>query len=81
MHMNTEVTIVTDSLRKLFETASDIYVDTKTKECEAKISVDEFQGEITGRLIEDGVQFLMVDYWDTYPFKYVFQYRTNGNVK
>ena len=79
--MNSEVTKVTDSLRKLFETASDIYVDTKTKECEARISVDEFRGEITDRLFEGGVQFLMVDYWDTYPFKYVFEYRTNGNVK
>lgn len=79
--MNTEVTKVTDSLRKIFETASDIYVDTKTKECEAKISVDEFQGEITGKLFESGVQFIMVDYWDTLPFKYVFQYRMNGNTK
>lgn len=76
--MSNEVIKVTDSLRKLFETASDIYVDIQTKECEARISVDEFQGEITSRLYEGGVQFLMVDYWDTYPFKYVFQYRTNG---
>ena len=79
--MNTEVDKVTNSLRKLFETASDIYVDTENKECEAKISVDEFQGEITKKLFESGVQFTMVDYWDTLPFKYVFQYRMNGNVK
>lgn len=76
--MNAEETRVTDSLRKLFVTASDIYVDTKNKECEAKISVDEFRGEITEKLFESGVQFTMVDYWDTLPFKYVFQYRFNG---
>jgi hypothetical protein len=77
--MNAEVNKVTNSLKKLFESASDIYVDTENKECEAKISVDEFQGEITNKLYEGGVQFIMVDYWDTLPFKYVFQYRTNGN--
>jgi hypothetical protein len=77
--MDTEKSRVTASLKKLFESASDIYVDTLNKECEAKISVDEFQGEISERLFEGGVQFMMVDYWDTYPFKYVFQYRTNGS--
>lgn len=76
--MTAEETKVRNSLRKLFESASNIYVDTKTKECEARISVDEFRGEITEKLFEDGVQFIMVDYWDTLPFKYVFQYRTNG---
>jgi hypothetical protein len=76
--MESEVIRVTDSLKKLFLTASDIYVDTENKECEAKISVDEFRGEITERLYESGFQFLMVDYWDTYPFKYVFQYSPAG---
>ncbi len=77
--MNAEIDKVTSSLKKLFESASDIYVDTKNKECEAKVSVDDFRGEITNRLFESGVQFTMVDYWDTLPFKYVFQYRINGN--
>jgi len=76
--MDTEKTKVTNSLKKLFTTASDVYVDTVNKECEAKISVDEFRGDITERLIESGVQFWMVDYWDTLPFKYVFRYRVNS---
>lgn len=75
--MNEETTLVTNSLKKLFSSASDIYVDTETKECEAKISVDEFRGEISGRLFESGVQFTMVDYWDTLPFKYIFEYKIN----
>lgn len=79
--MNVEVEQVTNSLKKLFETASDVYVDTENKECEAKISVDEFRGEITSKLFEGGVQFTMIDYWDTLPFKYVFQYRTNGKPR
>ncbi len=75
--MDTETTKVTNSLKKLFTTAFDIYVDTENKECETKIAVDEFRGDITERLIESGVQFWMVDYWDTLPFKYVFRYRVN----
>ena len=74
---NSETEQVTDALRKVFITASDIFVDPDTKECEAKISVDEFRGDITERLFADGVQFKVIDYWDTYPFKYVLQYRTN----
>ncbi len=77
--MDTEKSKVASSLKRLFESASDIYVDTLNKECEAKISVDEFQGEISERLFEGGVQFMMVDYWDTFPFKYVFQYRTKSS--
>jgi len=73
--MSTESTTVAESLKKLFHTAYDIYVNTATKECEAKISVDEFQGEITEKLYQDGVQFIMVDYWDSLPFKYVFEYK------
>lgn len=76
--MNEEANKVASSLKKLFVSASDIYVDTKNKECEVKISVDEFKGEITERLIESGVQFWMIDYWDTLPFKYVFKYRAKG---
>ncbi len=73
--MDTESERIASSLKKLFSTASDIYVNTTTKECEAKISVDEFRGEITERMYQDGIQFSMVDYWDSLPFKYVFEYR------
>lgn len=65
-------------LRNLFTSASDIFIDTDFKECEVKISVDEFQGELRGKLFENGLQFNMVDYCDIYPFKYVFSYK---NVK
>ncbi|NCA86485.1 MAG: hypothetical protein EOM83_13090 [Clostridia bacterium] len=75
---NSETDQVTGALRKVFTSASDIYVDTETKECEAKISVDEFRGDITERLFADGVQFKVIDFWDTYPFKYVLQYHTNS---
>ncbi len=77
--METEASKVSQSLKKLFLSASDVYVDTESKECEAKISVDEFRGEITERLFESGFQFVMVDYWDTYPFKYVFHYSRAGS--
>jgi hypothetical protein len=73
--MEIEKRHIEGSLKKLFETASDIFIDTMSKECEVKISVDEFQGEIPGRLYENGVQFNMIDYCDIYPFKYVFSYR------
>ena len=74
--MNTEATKVSDSLRKLFPTASNIFVDTQNKECEVHISVDDFRGIINEKLFEDGVQFLMIDYWDNLPFKYIFEYKT-----
>ncbi len=72
--MSAEEIKVSQSLKKLFTSASDIFVDPITKECEVKISVDEFKGEITEKLIEDGIHFQMVDFWDNYPFKYIFQY-------
>lgn len=76
--MSAEVIKVSESLRRLFTTASDIFVDPRTKECEVKISVDEFQGEIREKLFENGIHFQMVDFWDNYPFKYVFQYQAKS---
>jgi hypothetical protein len=74
--MTTEASQVTSSLKKLFTTAYNVYVDTQSKECEAMISVDEFRGEITEKMYQDGIQFIMVDYWDNLPFKYVFEYKS-----
>jgi hypothetical protein len=74
--MSTEENNVRYSLKKLFNSASDIFVDSDTKVCEVKISVDEFQGELREVLIDSGIRFQMVDFWDNYPFKYVFQYHT-----
>jgi hypothetical protein len=73
--METEIAVVETGLKKLFQSASDIFIDPHLKECEVKVSVDEFQGEITGRIFENGVQYNMVDYCDIYPFKYVFSYK------
>ena len=56
-------------------TANDIFVDPDQHECEVKVSVDEFEGEITRHLYGHGVKLNMVDFSDTYPFKYVFSYR------
>ncbi|MCF8302600.1 MAG: hypothetical protein K9I94_04920 [Bacteroidales bacterium] len=67
---------VRQSLINLFESASDIFVDPATKECEVKVSVDEYQGEISGLLYDNNVKLEMIDYWDTYPYKYVFSYKT-----
>ncbi len=74
--MTTEKQQISKVLRKLFESASDIYVDTKIKECEVRVDIDEFQGEINGRLHEGNVWLEMVDYIDIYPYKYVFSYKT-----
>jgi hypothetical protein len=75
-----EIEIVTNSLKSLFSSASDIYVDVKSRECELKVSVDDFRGEISGRLFENGISFEMVDFWDNFPYKYIFQYHPlNGS--
>lgn len=74
--MTTEASQVTSSLKKLFTTAYNVYVDTACKECEAMISVDEFRGEISEKMYQDGIQFIMIDYWDNLPFKYVFEYKS-----
>ena len=66
---------VEKSLRRLFNTASDIYVDTTVKECEVKVGVDEFHGRIDRELFEENIRLVMVDYSDVFPYKYVFEYR------
>jgi hypothetical protein len=73
--MEFERQTVEAGLRKLFTSATDIFIDTNVKECEVKISVDEYQGELVGQLFENGIRFNMVDYCDIYPFKYVFSYK------
>jgi hypothetical protein len=73
--MEIEKQSVEAGLRLLFNSASDIFIDTEIKECEVKISVDEYQGELREMLFENGMQFSMVDYCDIYPFKYVFSYK------
>lgn len=71
----TEKDKVTGSLKKMFPSAYNIFVDEKVKYCEISISVDDFQGTIGHKFTENGIQFEMIDYWDNYPFKYVFSYR------
>ncbi|MCF8228963.1 MAG: hypothetical protein K9G58_02255 [Bacteroidales bacterium] len=63
-------------LKRVFQTASDVFIDPGTKECEVKVSIDEYQGEIEHQIIENKVKLKMVDFCDTYPFKYVFSYKT-----
>lgn len=65
---------VANSLKQTFSTAHNIYIDTVTKECEVSISVDDYEGESLQPFFEEGVKFHLVDYCDTYPFKYVFNY-------
>ena len=82
MVMIAELDRVNKSLKKLFPSAYDIFIDPLNKECELKISVDEFLGELTEKLVEDGIRFQMVDYWDVLPFKYVFEYQVlSGEIK
>jgi hypothetical protein len=69
-----EIEIVTNALKNLFSSASDIYVDTAYRECELKVSAEDFQGEISSCLFENEIRFEMVDFWDNYPYKYVFGY-------
>lgn len=76
MVMNTEIKQVEGCLKNLFESATDIFVDTQSKECEVKISVDDYLGEFDNTLIDNKVKLKMVDFCDTYPFKYVFSYNT-----
>lgn len=73
--MKNEIKQVSKGLQGLFASAADIYINTDLKECEVQISVDEFRGEISERLVDSNVHFFMVDYWDTYPYKYVFSYK------
>jgi hypothetical protein len=72
--MKTEIERVEKSLKEAFQSASNIFVDPHTQECEVFISVDEYQGELNGTILTNGVSLKMVDYCDTYPFKYIFNY-------
>ncbi|MBU2650173.1 MAG: hypothetical protein KKA81_04500 [Bacteroidetes bacterium] len=72
--MEDEAQQVIRCLQAAFASASDIYVDTELKECEAKVSVDDFRGEISGKFSEMGITLEMVDFCDTFPYKYVFSY-------
>ncbi|MBN3034705.1 MAG: hypothetical protein JW861_03910 [Bacteroidales bacterium] len=74
MDHSEEMHLVRKCLRESFRTASDIFVDTTTRECEVTISVDEYQGELPGYLVAGDVVLSMVDFCDTFPFKYVFSY-------
>lgn len=78
--MEAEVQQVRKCLQNVFQTAADIFVDTDQRECEVKVSVDEFEGEIFRRLYGHGVTLNMVDFCDNYPFKYVFSYSIAQSV-
>ncbi len=66
---------VINALRKVFTSASDIYVDTQLKECEVRVDIAEFIGEISHVIHEGDISLRMEDYNDILPFKYVFSYR------
>jgi hypothetical protein len=72
--MEAEKNSVYKCIRGTFTSASDIFIDTSIQECEVKVSVDEFEGEINRKIMGNGVKLLMVDYSDVYPYKYVFSY-------
>ncbi len=63
------------SLKKLFPSASQIFVDTSLKECSVLITIDDYHGQIEGYLFQDEILYQMVDYNDIVPFKYVFSYQ------
>lgn len=74
--MTAEKLQVEKCLRQAFSSANDIFIDPQSKECEAKISVDEYEGEFDHFIISNKVKLKLIDYNDTYPFKYVFSYKT-----
>lgn len=78
--MEQEIQQVSRGLSGLFTSASDIFIDTDLKECEVKVSVDDFRGEIDERLVDSHVHYFMVDYCDTFPYKYVFSYKLKKSV-
>lgn len=63
------------SLKKLFPSALQIFVDTSLKECSVLITIDDYDGQIEGYLFQDEIVYQMVDYNDIVPFKYVFSYQ------
>ena len=79
--METELSKVKDILKHSFKSASNIYIDTNTKECEVTLTGDDYHGELDGYLVGNGVSLKMVDYCDVYPFKYVFSYKLSNNFQ
>ena len=77
--MNSESDKVKQTLKNNFTSASNIYVDQGTKECEVTLEMDDYDGELEGYLVGNGVQLKMIDYSDKYPFKYVFSYKVSNN--
>lgn len=75
LSLETEQLEVEKRLRNLFASANDIYIDPIMKECEVKVDVEEFNGQIKREIFEDSISLVMVDYSDIFPYKYVFQYR------
>ena len=79
--MHAEIPQVEKCLRQAFSSANDIFIDPLSKECETKISVDEYEGEFDHYIIRNKVRLKLIDYNDTYPFKYVFSYTTINQVE
>ncbi|MBN2174931.1 MAG: hypothetical protein JW731_12425 [Bacteroidales bacterium] len=78
--MDQVVNQVVKTLKTVFQTASNIYVDPEARECEVTISIDEYQGELKDFFVENGVQLKMIDYCDVYPFKYVFSFNLKDQI-
>lgn len=79
--MESELNMVKNILRYSFKTASNIYIDRDTKECEVTLDMDEYHGELDGYIVGNGVSLRMIDYSDIYPFKYAFSYRLSDNFQ
>lgn len=79
--MESELTDVANILKFSFKSASNIYIDQDTKECEVTLDVDDYHGELDGYLVGNGVALKMIDYSDVYPFKYVFSYKSYKNFQ
>ncbi len=72
--MDQEENLVIKCLKNTFESANDIYVDTSIRECEVKVSVDDYHGEIVNKISGKGIILEMVDFCDVFPYKYIFSY-------
>lgn len=77
MHFNEKQQVI-KSLKTLFPSAQNVFVDLNSKSCEITVDVEEFRGAISEKLVEKGLKFEMIDYWDIYPFKYIFSYAKSG---
>jgi hypothetical protein len=79
--MNSDLFKIEKILKLTFKSASNIYIDAETQECEVTLSVDDYHGELDGYLVGDGVSLKMVDYCDVYPYKYVFSFKATDNMQ